>query len=153
MRFFTWLVVAAMLLCAAGSVLAQPGQKLSQPSGTDTNWRYRWHEGQWWYWTPQERWMVHRNGSWTDYAAAISTPSPGCNGSGAPYTASYGPTPYTTFYRSSDLQSPVSSQPYSSDGYGSYPEYRGRSGSGAGNWYQGYGGFYGWGTGYQGARR
>jgi hypothetical protein len=41
-------------------------------------WRYRWENGRWWYWTPQNRWMWYNDGQWIDY-----DPSPG-------YTTYYG---------------------------------------------------------------
>jgi hypothetical protein len=37
------------------------------------NWRYRWHEGRWWYWMPSERWMVHNGDRWVDYNDRGST--------------------------------------------------------------------------------
>jgi hypothetical protein len=31
------------------------------------DWRYRWHNGQWWYWTPGNYWMTYNNGAWNRY--------------------------------------------------------------------------------------
>jgi len=33
------------------------------------DWRYRWHEGRWWYWLPSERWVYWEDGRWVDYDA------------------------------------------------------------------------------------
>ena len=31
-------------------------------------WRYRWFDGHWWYWTPQNRWMWYSNdGHWVEF--------------------------------------------------------------------------------------
>lgn len=32
-----------------------------------SSWRYRRHNGEWWYWSPQERWLYWRDGSWHVY--------------------------------------------------------------------------------------
>ncbi len=48
-------------------------------------WRYRWDNGRWWYWTPQNRWMWYSdNGGWVDYAGPLYS------GEAVPYTAAYG---------------------------------------------------------------
>jgi hypothetical protein len=41
------------------------------PAGPTANdWRYRWFEGRWWYWTPQNRWMWYGDdGRWIDFDA------------------------------------------------------------------------------------
>jgi hypothetical protein len=33
----------------------------------DIRWRYKFHNGEWWFWTTQNRWMYYRNGQWNDY--------------------------------------------------------------------------------------
>jgi hypothetical protein len=33
-------------------------------------WRYRWFDGHWWYWTPQNRWLWYSNdGQWVEFNA------------------------------------------------------------------------------------
>jgi hypothetical protein len=32
-------------------------------------WRFTRHNGEWWYYTPQNQWMYHRNGQWNTYSA------------------------------------------------------------------------------------
>ncbi len=40
----------------------------------DLRWRYRWHNGQWWYWTPQSTWLIWSGSTWTPHVVA-SVPS------------------------------------------------------------------------------
>ena len=70
------------------------------PSSPDANnWRYRWHEGRWWYWTPQNRWKWYSNdGRWVDFDAnhppatnAAPVPHGGYSVPVAPYWAGYYP--------------------------------------------------------------
>ncbi len=57
-------------------------------------WRYRWNNGRWWYWTPQNRWMWYSDsGGWVEYDS---------------------PVPYSTGYGSYDVPS---------TGYFYYPSY------------------------------
>jgi hypothetical protein len=37
------------------------------------NWRYRMHNGEWWYWTPAGQWAFYRDGQWRDYDLATYT--------------------------------------------------------------------------------
>ena len=30
-------------------------------------WRYKYHNNQWWYYTPQNRWMIYNNNRWGNY--------------------------------------------------------------------------------------
>jgi len=30
-------------------------------------WRYKYYNGQWWYWVPSNRWMIYTDGHWVDY--------------------------------------------------------------------------------------
>jgi hypothetical protein len=36
----------------------------------NARWRFRQHNGEWWYWTPQNTWMIHRGGNWIVYDPA-----------------------------------------------------------------------------------
>jgi hypothetical protein len=39
-------------------------------------WRYRWFDGHWWYWTPQNRWMWYNDeGRWIAYQPAPAPPA------------------------------------------------------------------------------
>ena len=60
--------------------------------GSPDPWRYRFENGRWWYWTPQNQWMWYGDNGWVAYDTAV------------PYTAAYGaypvpvPVPSTGFY-------------------------------------------------------
>jgi hypothetical protein len=39
-------------------------------------WRYRWFDHRWWYWTPQNRWLWYsNNGQWVEFDASHSPPA------------------------------------------------------------------------------
>jgi hypothetical protein len=79
-------------------------------------WRYRWDNGRWWYWTPANRWMWYSpDGGWVNFDTAV------------PYSAGYGSyeVPSTGYYY------------YPSYGAYYYPGYGYRY---PGNWYRG--GYY-----------
>jgi hypothetical protein len=47
------------------------------------DWRYRWYDGHWWYWTSQNHWAWYNDqGRWVDFNPSRST--------ARPYTAAYG---------------------------------------------------------------
>ena len=103
-------------------------------------WRYRNDNGRWWYWAPDNRWMLYDNNQWTYYqpnAAGTTTQStpqtmtPG-------YNTTYQSTPgYTTYYGGYD---------YAPGYYGSsYPYYGGYYGG----WGSRYGGWGGYGRGWR----
>jgi uncharacterized protein YkwD len=41
-------------------------QGVAGAKSQDETWRYRWHEGRWWYWLPSERWVVWLDGRWVE---------------------------------------------------------------------------------------
>jgi hypothetical protein len=49
---------------AAGN--APANAKGPSADGPD-KWRYRWHEGLWWYWLPENRWVYWHDGKWVSY--------------------------------------------------------------------------------------
>jgi hypothetical protein len=87
----------------AGQVVAQQGTA-SGPQAAQQNdaWRYKYHEGQWWYWLPGERWVVWNGQSWAPYRAAsqqsVLRPqrSYGYNSGGSGYSdqGNWGPVHY-----------------------------------------------------------
>ena len=45
---------------------------VANPGGDQ--WRYRWHNGPWWYWTTENRWVYRNGNAWINYepAAAVA---------------------------------------------------------------------------------
>ena len=41
----------------------------------EDGWRYRYENGAWWYWMPNNRWTYYDNGGWQDYAVDNVAPS------------------------------------------------------------------------------
>jgi len=38
------------------------------PAATTADaWRYCWNDGYWWYWTPQNNWLMYHDGRWVAY--------------------------------------------------------------------------------------
>ena len=35
-------------------------------------WRYRWHNGMWWYWTQENRWIYSNGNQWFNYEPAVT---------------------------------------------------------------------------------
>jgi len=79
----------------------------SDNRGGDNQWRYKFHNGTWWYWLPENRWVYWNNGSWANYDAATYAAQPTYNtqpsynsynydngGYNGPYTSGYGGYPY-----------------------------------------------------------
>jgi hypothetical protein len=58
-------------------VEAAPGARVdvnvpARRANPDGNrWRYRWHNGAWWYWTPANSWVIWRGGRWVPYRAGL----------------------------------------------------------------------------------
>jgi len=76
-------------------------------SQSGDHWRYRWHNGTWWYWTPANRWVYRNGNEWTNYEPAIVA-VPDARYSGQPVDGYYqgspngyypGPYRYSTGYR------------------------------------------------------
>lgn len=53
---------------APGAVLNKELPNNNVPE--ELKWRYKWHNGQWWYWSPDERWMIWDKNSWSIYDPA-----------------------------------------------------------------------------------
>lgn len=56
-----------------------PVQKRLDAEATDAarradQWRFRYHNNRWWYYTPEKNWMYHDNNSWTRYDAKNYVP-------------------------------------------------------------------------------
>ena len=97
----------------------------ANPSGDQ--WRYRLHNGTWWYWTPENRWIYRNGNDWVNYEPTPAV-APGPSSASQPAYGYYGPNFYGNY-----------STPYGySTGYRGYYNYS-----------PGYqGGYYGPGTYY-----
>ena len=40
------------------------------------SWRYRFYNGYWWYWMPDNRWLCYMNGQWVSPAAPAQAAAP-----------------------------------------------------------------------------
>lgn len=91
-------------------------------------WRYRWHGNNWWYWTPENRWVYRNGNEWINYEPTIT---------GVP-DARYSSQPVYGYYQSSPNGYYAGPYRYSTGyrGYYGYgPVYQGG--------YYGSGGYYG----------
>ncbi len=54
---------------AGEAVPAPRADEIPSPAAQrdDQTWRYRWHEGHWWYWLPSERWVYWDGGRWNEF--------------------------------------------------------------------------------------
>lgn len=48
--------------------------------GRDARWRFAQRNGDWWYYTPQNQWMYHRDGQWNQFSQESFTPNPQFSG-------------------------------------------------------------------------
>jgi hypothetical protein len=110
------------------NVVPAPSAALSSyvaPTGPDA-WRYKFHNGYWWYWTADNQWLYFANGQWLGLNTA--------------------PQPYVSRYESYDV-APQPQYVYPDYGDYGYPYYGGwgiGAGFGYGGWgHGGYGGGYG----------
>jgi hypothetical protein len=116
------------------------GVRATASNDRKAQWRFRQHNGEWWYWTPQNTWMYHRDGNWQAFDQATYQYPRGWN-NGRFNTGFRGNYGYYDGYN----------RPYVNRGYGyrnynnNYvPGYRYGTGyRGYGNNYYGNGGFYG----------
>ena len=139
----TMLLESAVFAVAATSALAehsaptatisgQPVTSHTHPSGPDA-WRYRWCNGHWWYWLPDNRWTYWEDGRWIDFDRNAAQPA----------------TPARLTFANGSPKSPATSdrgyQPYSS----AYHSYEGTAAVRSGSRNE-YGPGWGWGNGWNG---
>ncbi len=76
MRSLALLIAAAVVFAVAemGLPAAQAAEqkaKQEQSAKQDTQdqqqWRFTFHNGEWWYWLPTNQWVYWRNNRWNDY--------------------------------------------------------------------------------------
>ena len=67
------LVVNLLALLALGISTARAADKAADASQaksqakSQNQWRFVLHNGEWWYWLPENRWVFWRNNKWNDY--------------------------------------------------------------------------------------
>ena len=98
------LIAAALPLGTAGAADPQPALAAPAPTdpgtatpapipGVDTS-RYRFYNGYWWYWTPDNHWLCYVNGQWVNPGTPVQAAVPAYP---YPYVAPqpyYAPYPY-----------------------------------------------------------
>lgn len=132
----------------AGTTQVEQGSAALAPTPAtvvDNSWRYRQHNGTWWYWLPSNRWVYWSNGAWTNYVPGtpivVAAPAYGV-------TSGYGyRQPYTTRHHS-HYQPSIGVHIGAGYGYG-YGHGHGHVGHGHGHVGHGYG-HSGHGHGYGG---
>lgn len=55
----------------------------------DVRWRYRHHNGHWWYWLPSNRWAIWTGNDWVNYDRNTYYPRYGYRGYGNRYNTGY----------------------------------------------------------------
>ena len=53
---------------------ARPNRDASHDDDRQAKWRFRQHNGEWWYWHPSNYWMFHREGDWQRYSRSSYQP-------------------------------------------------------------------------------
>ncbi len=134
MKLFIVALVVGLIATGLPVSAADPPVGVAAPAATAPAYaangessRYRFYNGYWWYWTPDNRWLCYVNGQWV---------SPG-----APPQASVPVYPYQTYAVPQPYYAPY---PY---GYAyPYPYYGGGISVGFGGfggyWHGGYGGYH-----------
>ena len=124
----------------AGQVRDQAGNpSMTQMPGAGINtgvaanqssdqWRYRWHNNNWWYWTRENRWVYRNGNQWVNYEPEVT----------AVPDAGYSSQPAYGYYQSGPNVYYPGPYRYSTGYHGYYgPVYQG------GGYYYGSGGYYG----------
>jgi hypothetical protein len=52
---------------AAWGQSPQSAPKAANAVAPENQWRYRWHNNHWWYWTPSGKWVIHDRQAWVPY--------------------------------------------------------------------------------------
>jgi hypothetical protein len=75
----------------------------------ENSWRYKYHDGRWWYWLPSERWVMWQNGRWIDpptYSLEEAPLGTGEPGFAAPATQYPPSARYAPSYRRQQILTP-----------------------------------------------
>jgi hypothetical protein len=109
---------------SAAGVQQGEAKASSAPAKSDPNaWRYKWHNGKWWYYTPNKDWLVYQNDAWAPFV-----PSPVQVTVPAPMVMQNPPVSSYHYNRRPGYSSPQSSQSHSKStrtlgDVGNYPRY------------------------------
>ena len=68
-----------LVAAAAAIVLVAANLPANEPTTSKKvtlDWHYRWHEGRWWYWMPENsKWMVWTDSTWVPFEQFSSCPN------------------------------------------------------------------------------
>jgi hypothetical protein len=56
---------------ARPAIAAHNPSTTSAPAPSANQWRYRRHGGRWWYWMPDNRWVVWQRNAWAPYSPGM----------------------------------------------------------------------------------
>ncbi len=130
-----------ILLAAAAAVAIFAAKLQAEEAATvqtvSPDWHYRWHEARWWYWMPENYWMVWTGSTWVPYEQFASCPNV--------VSVSQAKSPSTTNGNDETQNESGTSQPAYSGGVYCPPTYS----AGSGGDYAGYGWSWGPGTAYR----
>lgn len=83
-RILTAIVLIVWLGALAATASAQSSTAVGVLPATAANsvplsarpdqWRYRWHQGYWWYYTPRQDWLIYENNAWRPFIAPPPVP-------------------------------------------------------------------------------
>jgi hypothetical protein len=97
---------------AAGQQAPQAEAKPVDAKPVDTEgWRYRFHDGRWWYWLPTQQWVYWDGSKWND---VVAPPAP--TAAPAVTYANPGPSPYNPNYPNVWPYNDPNYYPYSTPG-------------------------------------
>ena len=140
MRTMMLAVMTAALFCSAAPAQAQVSITTQAQAAGENDWRYKYHNNQWWYYTPQQQWMVHDGNTWNAHNPAMVS-----SGSGRTYFQ--GGQNYQTPYQSGYRGNTQYNNGYYNNGYYNGGQYNGGQYYGS-PYNNGYGQYYG--NGYNG---
>ena len=132
MRTMMLAVMTAALFCSTAPAQAQVSITTQAQATGENDWRYKYHNNQWWYYTPQQQWMVHDGNTWNAHNPAMVS-----SGSGRTYFQ--GGQNYQTPYQSGYRGNTQYNNGYYNNGYYGNGYYGNGYYNGYGNGYYGYG--------------
>ncbi len=67
-------LLAVAVMAVAIFAAKFPAQAATTLKTVTPDWHYRWHEGRWWYWMPENKWMVWTGSTWVPAEQSRSVP-------------------------------------------------------------------------------